>query len=730
MGAIATGSTLFAPSSAQADDTAELRGLLDESVVTTASKSAETATNAPATSTTLNADDLRRYGIHTVDEAINFLSLGASSSSALYTPDVAARGVGLDGDRGDHVLLLVDGHTMNDALFGLARFGRGMGVPMELVDRIEIVLGPGSVLYGSSAMLAVINIVTKRAKEHTGTHVVAEMEPGLSYRGGINAAYPFQIFGAPAEIVIGAEYYQSDGPYLNFPPQNAGVNPYTGEPWRFERGRPATGIWGGTPTETPYARVPAGFLTARVGDFRLAVQASTFKQSTPYRARHIQNAADWDDPDTYEIDRALRGELSWERRVTELLKLKARAYIDSFDNRRFVIFSDFIMCRYRGTVGCRTEEISATKWGGAELQASFDWGRDGSEVTMLGVDARWRYVQGKKENFDYDTGEKIWNADAAFKKTGPTLGPYLQHVAQLTNWLAVNAGARLDYDSRFDPVVSPRAALMIKPWHNGMLKAVYAEAFRAPSFSESDTYWVTQLRAGTLVPERVRSLEASLEQKFGSQRLLFGAFRSWWSNLIQPHVLTPAEKDEEVRKGTINFTYSNGSITQYRNVSQIENYGFNSAYEGSTVGGQLRFGANFTGAIARRISGDVDLPLTVAPNVFGNVHVSYDLRGDLPTLALAGYYNGRRIGDRAWDGALTSYPIAPPQVELRATVSGPVPGLTGLSYRLSANYAVANHGPYVVGFFQGGSFQSPETVQLVPLDTFRTTIGLQYDFLR
>jgi outer membrane receptor for ferrienterochelin and colicin len=112
-----------------AGDTSDLQGLLDETVVTTASKSAETATNAPATSTTLTADDMRRYGIRTIDEAINFLSLGASAYNPLYRPDVGARGVSIDGDRGAHVLLLVDGHSMNDVATGGARVGRGLGVP-------------------------------------------------------------------------------------------------------------------------------------------------------------------------------------------------------------------------------------------------------------------------------------------------------------------------------------------------------------------------------------------------------------------------------------------------------------------------------------------------------------------------------------------------------------------------------------------------------------------------
>src|SRR5689334_14307192 len=90
---IAAGATLTID--AHADGTADLRGLLEETVVTTASKTKETGTNAPATSTTLTADDMRRYGIHTIDEAINFLSLGGYSYNPFYTPDVSVRGVGI-----------------------------------------------------------------------------------------------------------------------------------------------------------------------------------------------------------------------------------------------------------------------------------------------------------------------------------------------------------------------------------------------------------------------------------------------------------------------------------------------------------------------------------------------------------------------------------------------------------------------------------------------------------
>jgi outer membrane receptor protein involved in Fe transport len=712
--------------SALAQGTADLRGLLEETVVTTASKTKETSANAPGTSTTLTADDMRRYGIRTIDEAIGFLSLGAFAYNPFYTPDVSVRGVGLEGDQGNHVLLLVDGHAMNDALFGSARLGRGIGLPLELIDHIEVILGPGSVLYGSNAMLGVVNVVTKRAKEHQGGHLVAETEVPISYRGNVSAAQRFQLFGSPGEIVAGVEYYHSDGPNLTFGPVQIGVNAATGLPWQLNYGRPADGTWGGTTKHTPYARVPSAYLSARVGDFQLRVHASTFKFAAPFRGRRIQDVALFDDPNSYQIDRSLRGDLIWEHAVSEVFTPKVRAYVDSFDNRTFQTAADYLYCR-RNVRACQWASVGVARWGGVELQGAFNWLRDGRLLTLLGVDARWRFVQGRNEISDYDTGAPILPLNQPYKREGATLGPYVQTTWQPVAAFGINAGARLDYDPRFDPVISPRLAATTKPWRDGTLKAVYAEAFRAPSFIESETYGPILLRQQNLQPETVQSVEASVEQRFGAQRVFFGAFHSWWKNMIEAHLLTAQEKADEVDRGNLDLGASTGNVTQYRNVASIENYGFNGAYEGSLAEGRLRYGANVTGAVARWKSGGVDRQLVQVPRLFGNVHVSYDLQGSWPVFALATRFTGQRIADRAWDGGFTVFPVAPPQAELRGTISGPVPGLTGLSYRVSATYIFGSRGPYVVGFSQGGNDITRDYPELVPVDKFRTTVGLQYD---
>src|SRR5262249_1772927 len=65
---------------ARADDPS-LQDLLNEPIITTASKSKEKGSTAPAISTILTAEDIRNYGIHSIDEAVDFLSLGAVTSN-------------------------------------------------------------------------------------------------------------------------------------------------------------------------------------------------------------------------------------------------------------------------------------------------------------------------------------------------------------------------------------------------------------------------------------------------------------------------------------------------------------------------------------------------------------------------------------------------------------------------------------------------------------------------
>jgi outer membrane receptor for ferrienterochelin and colicins len=727
----------LAPGSALADGDAELEGLLDQTVVTTASKSAENATNAPATSVTISAEQLWRFGIHSLDEAIDFLSLGVVTGNPLGDADVGARGVMMPGDRGAHFLLLVDGHAVNEPLYGMAHFGRGTGVPLEMVDRIEVILGPGSVLYGSNAMFGVINVFTKNAKHFSGLHVFADSEVGKSYRVGVGAGVPFEAFGSQGGMTLGFEYYRQRGPTLSFDRQgpssyDRAVHTFT----RYSRDRsiPANGIWGGDATDSYYADAPAAHGQITLGNFELNLHGSIYRRGFPYATTGLSAAAYFNDSDNYGVDRALWGDLKYRATLSRKVQLAVRLYADGRDEQRQYISTMYVPCAdsTTGTLLCRTTATDGryrwpglSRWMGVDVQTNFDWLANETLVTTVGADARTIRVGSKFDTLDYYTGAAAAPSTRIIDAFDKTIGIYAQQTYRPAPAFGLNAGVRVDAGQEYSPVASPRASATVQTWRGGTVKAIFAQAFRAPTWEERASEDSLQLRPQDLKPERVTSGEISLEQRLGAHRVLFTGYRSRWTDLIENHALTQAEIVRFRAAGMLD-AFASG-VLQYRNLSQIDDWGFDAAAEGSIHSTQLRYGINFTGAVARaraQNGGDTQL-VPVAPRYFGNARLAYDFLGPWPTLALATHWLARRPADRAISGQFTSTPFAPAQVELRATVSGPVPAVKGLSYRFSANYAFASRGPYVVGINQG-EFPG-ETAYLVPVDQFRTTVGLQYD---
>jgi outer membrane receptor for ferrienterochelin and colicins len=722
------------PRTALADDTFDIQSLLRETVITTASKSTERGSTAPATSTILTAEDIRTHGIHSIDEALDFLSLGMVTSNTLRAVDVGARGVLLTRDQGDHFLLLVDGHAVNEALFGAARFERGAGIPMEMIDHLEVILGPGSVLYGSNAMLGVVNVVTKRARDFDGTHVVVESEISKSWRVAAGAGYEPKLFGTKAEVAIALEYYRQDGPAFTLGPQTMGVDWTTGDPWRLGPNGRTDGFWGGKASHSYYSSVPAGQLSLRIKNLKITFHGSTYKRAAPFNNPFLPVESDFDDPQNYELDRSAWVDIKEEDQLSPVLRLTTRLYGDTFDYQRNLNVSAAAECIAVGVSTCRFRTIGVSRWAGAEVQTSWDWFSSGTVVTLLGADGRTRFVSAASDVMNGATDQHARSTVGYIHEHDQILGAYLQQTWQPTKWFSANVGGRMDFDQRFGQRFSPRAAVSTQAWRGATLKVICSEAFRAPSWQESTVAGTAQLAAGALRPETVRSTEAVIDQGLGSHHLLFGVFRSWWADIVEAHVLTNQEVFEAQRRGELDIVSGNHVSTQYRNVSSIDNYGFNAGYDGSFGEGRFRYAANVTGAIARRREpNSVGEPLTVAPQFFGNLRFSYALPGDLPVLAVTTHYLAKRPTDRAF--AFASPPFAPAQLEVRGTVSGPIPLVKGLSYRGSANYAFSSQGAYVIGPSQGvdlseggnvGQFSGPP--ERSPVDRFRVMMGLQYDF--
>lgn len=704
-----------------AEDTSALEGLLSAPIVSSASKQAEDASSAPALSTSLTAEDLRRYGVRTLAEALDFLAIAVSTSDNLSGGEVGARGVLLTGDHGSHFLVMVDGYAVNDPLRGGSTLGVGAGMPIELIDHIEIIVGPGSVLYGSNAMFGLVNVVTKRAKDYEGVHVIAESALPISLRAAAGAGSTFTFLGQPGELTTQLEYYKQQGPDLFFDQENTGIDRFTGQPGRNSRDGGPTGLWGGARVKNGlYAESPSGLLRVALGNTELHLQASYYKHATPI------GPGDFDDPDTG--DRETRASIGLNHRlaVSTLLDLSARAYATYYESKSAFIASRGVLCPF-GLVTCNYVDSGSAHWVGLELQSSWDWFRDNRFVTILGVDARQRSVASTSETRDVETGASLFPTGTGLDNSDVIIAGYAQQTWSIAPSVKLSGGARVDSDPRFDPVATPRVAASWNLWPGGTLKGSYSTAFRAPSWDETDNSTARRIKADDLRPEKVQSVDVNLEHHIGAHRVILGGFYSHWDSLVELAPLSDAEAIRAIRNGQTKVPFTPGiQLTQYRNTSDLTNYGLNTGFEGSLHTGFFLYGFSLTGALAERRTSDGTTRLPVAPQVFGNARLAFVLGQDLPTLALATHFLGARPADLS-NGQFSPDPFAPSQVELRLTASGDVPFVKALSYRAMANYAVADRGAYVVGPVTS-AIASQATPQLIPVDRFRTTVGLHYAF--
>jgi outer membrane receptor protein involved in Fe transport len=164
--------------------------------ITIASKHSEKPSDAPGVISVVSNDEINRFGAKTVSDLLERVVGTYSLGNHLIKSVLSIRGDQTT-ETSSHVLVLINGRPTRERVWGGTDSDIYQAFPINTIDHIEVVRGPGSVLYGTNAYTGVINIITKKEEN---TYIQAEgsgfIEGG--YSAGISgniAKGDFQAFG-------------------------------------------------------------------------------------------------------------------------------------------------------------------------------------------------------------------------------------------------------------------------------------------------------------------------------------------------------------------------------------------------------------------------------------------------------------------------------------------------------------------------------------------------------
>lgn len=234
-----------------------------------ASKKHEKISDAPSILTVVTKDEIKAYGAHNLRDIFDRMpAMQVTGSQMIPETAVTIRGQGFFQEN-SHVLLLINGRPFRESLTqGLNSTFIG-GIPVDLVERIEVIRGPGSVLYGTGAFSGVINVILKSPQKLDKLYAAGTSGSFGSTKAELivsdsNADHT-------AGYVIGAKHFTSDGWKLKYTDQF-----FQGH--TFETDETDTGIY-----------LDAFYKQLRLTGFFGELQQKALQASGAYPLRNISN---------------------------------------------------------------------------------------------------------------------------------------------------------------------------------------------------------------------------------------------------------------------------------------------------------------------------------------------------------------------------------------------------------------------------------------------------------
>ncbi len=473
-------STFLSVTPVAAEDVTDSLSL--EGVVVTGTRNATDIRHLPMTVTVIEREKLTEQHqtsvLPTVMQQVPGLFVTSRSMMGYAVSTGAAGGINLRGITGGagQLLVLIDGHPQYNGIYG---HPIADSYQTLMAERVEVLRGPASVLYGSNAMGGVLNIVTRSMREN-GVRTTVDL--GVGSYGTIQAEASNQLRSGKFSSTLSAQYSRTD----NHRPR-MGFEQYGGY---LKLGYDISSHW--------YT-----YIDANLTHFNASYPGTV---SSP-----LYDADQW----------ITRGVVS--------------AALENHYNRTsgaLSVYTNF--GRHKIDDGTANPEQPTQRYfRSKDALIGVSWYQSAQlfEGNRLTVGVDYQHIYGHAYYTSKQTGEVL---DTPNKQSGKSyrneIAGYVDFRQDLTSWLTIDAGLRVDHHSVVGTEWIPQAGVVVRPIQTGEIKAMVSKGFRNPTMREMYLYPPSNEE---LKPERLWNYELSWKHRLGAFNYGANLFYIKGDNMIQ-----------------------------------------------------------------------------------------------------------------------------------------------------------------------------------------------------
>jgi iron complex outermembrane receptor protein len=446
---------------------------LAQAKVFTASRHAEDSRQAPSSVSVITADDIKRYGWRTLCDVLNSLRGFYTSNDRNYTY-LGVRGFLRPGDYNSHILLMINGHRLNDNVYDEALLGTEFPLDLDLIDHIEVVRGPSSSLFGTNAIYGVVNVITRKP----GLGMTLEASGDTS-----------NFFGRTGRLTANVQEGRLSGIFSGSLYRSAGQSRL----YYSEYDTPETNY--GVAQNVDGDRSDKAFADVQYGNVEIQGLFGTRTKQIPTGSFQTN----FNDPANQTTDSRAYVDLSYHPK-TSIGDLNLRAYYDWYD-----YLGNYAYGGSNAANRYLEADLGVAEWVGTEATLGRQIGKN-----RITVGADYEYSL-RVDQESRDGNQPAFFSDHRQPSQAAVFG---ETELNLVPKLSVRLGARLDWFDVYGASVSPRVALVYSANSRTALKYIYGRAFNAPNAYENYYYDNVSIAtpALTLRPETIGSHELILER--------------------------------------------------------------------------------------------------------------------------------------------------------------------------------------------------------------------------